>query len=40
MCVNEREEFGVRASFNQSAFDDRLNFQSSIVTNFNNANLL
>ncbi len=36
---NEREEFGVRASFNQSAFDDRLNFQSSIVTNFNNANL-
>lgn len=37
---NEREEFGVRASFNQSAFDDRLNFQSSIVTNFNNANLL
>lgn len=37
---NEREEFGVRASFNQSALDNRLNFQSNIVTNFNNANLL
>lgn len=37
---NEREEFGVRANFNQSGFDNRLNFQSSIVTNFNNANLL
>lgn len=36
---NEREEFGVRASFNQSALDDRFNFQSSIVTNLNNANL-
>lgn len=37
---NEREEYGFRASFNQSGLNDRLNFQSSMVTNFNNANLL
>lgn len=36
---NEREEFGIRANFNQSAWDNRFNFQTSIVTNFNNANL-
>lgn len=37
---NEREEFGIRASFNQSAFEDRVNFQTSIANNFNKANLL
>ncbi|MGB3776535.1 MAG: TonB-dependent receptor plug domain-containing protein, partial [Leeuwenhoekiella sp.] len=37
---NSRSEFGVRANFNQSAFDNKLQFQSSIATNFNNANLL
>ena len=37
---NSRREFGVRASFNQSAFDNRLQFQSSIANNFNDANLL
>ena len=37
---NEREEFGVRATFNQSAFDDKFQIQSSIATNFNDANLL
>jgi len=36
---NTREELGVRASFNQSAFDDRLHFQASIANNFNDANL-
>ncbi len=37
---NARTEFGVRASFNQSGLNDRLHFQSSIATNFNDANLL
>jgi len=37
---NSRTEYGIRASFNQSAFDDRFQFQSSIATNFNDANLL
>ncbi|MEH6407708.1 MAG: SusC/RagA family TonB-linked outer membrane protein [Leeuwenhoekiella sp.] len=37
---NGRKEFGMRATFNQSAFDDRFQFQSSIATNFNDANLL
>ncbi len=36
---NGREEFGVRASFNQKGFNDKLTIQSSIATNFNNANL-
>ncbi len=37
---NEREEFGYRISFNQSAFDNKLNFQGSVTTNFNKANRL
>ncbi len=37
---NGRKQFGVRANFNQSAFDDRLQLQSSVATNFNDANLL
>ena len=37
---NEREEYGFRINFNQSAFQDKFNFQSSVATNFNNANLL
>ena len=36
---NSREEYGFRVNFNQSAFNDKLNFQSSLTTNFNNANL-
>ncbi|MCC4228111.1 SusC/RagA family TonB-linked outer membrane protein [Zunongwangia profunda] len=36
---NDREEYGFRINFNQSAFDDKFNFQSSVATNFNNANL-
>ncbi len=36
---NDREEYGFRINFNQSAFDERLSFQSSVATNFNNANL-
>jgi TonB-linked SusC/RagA family outer membrane protein len=37
---NEREEFGVRASFNQSGFNDKLDFTSSVAVNINDANLL
>ncbi|RXG25434.1 SusC/RagA family TonB-linked outer membrane protein [Leeuwenhoekiella marinoflava] len=37
---NGREEFGVRANFNQSGFDDKLNFASSVAVNINDANLL
>ncbi len=37
---NGREEFGVRASFNQKGLDDKLTFASSVVVNVNDANLL
>ncbi|UJH92868.1 SusC/RagA family TonB-linked outer membrane protein [Antarcticibacterium sp. 1MA-6-2] len=37
---NERTEYGFRASFNQSAFDNKFNFQSGLAGNFNDANLL
>tara|TARA_R110002050_G_scaffold300249_2_gene468341 strand:- start:5704 stop:8784 length:3081 start_codon:yes stop_codon:yes gene_type:complete len=37
---NEREEFGVRASFNQSGLNDKLDFTSSVAVNINDANLL
>lgn len=37
---NEREEFGVRASFNQSGLNDKLEFASSVAVNINDANLL
>lgn len=37
---NEREETGFRANLNQSGFDDKLHLQTSLATNFNNANLL
>lgn len=37
---NSREEYGFRVNFNQSAFDDKLDFQSTVATNFNHADLL
>ncbi|MAZ26553.1 MAG: SusC/RagA family TonB-linked outer membrane protein [Cytophagaceae bacterium] len=37
---NDRQEYGFRASFNQSGLDDKLTFQSSLSTNFSNANFL
>ena len=37
---NERKEFGTRINFNQSGFDDKLQIQSSISINLNDANLL
>ncbi|GAA5021597.1 SusC/RagA family TonB-linked outer membrane protein [Marivirga lumbricoides] len=37
---NGREEYGIRASFNQTGFNDKFNIQSSIATNFSDANLL
>ncbi|APU67015.1 SusC/RagA family TonB-linked outer membrane protein [Christiangramia flava] len=37
---NSREEYGFRVNFNQSALNDKLNFQSTVATNFNNADLL
>lgn len=37
---NGREEFGVRASFNQSGLNDKLTFASSVAVNINDANLL
>ena len=37
---NGRQEFGVRASFNQTGLDDKLTFSSSVAVNINDANLL
>ena len=37
---NGREEFGVRASFNQSGLNNKLDFSSSVAVNINDANLL
>lgn len=37
---NEREEFGFRASFNQTGLNDMLTFQAGIAGNFNDANLM
>lgn len=37
---NGREEFGARASFNQTGLNDKLTFSSSLAVNLNDANLL
>ncbi|QNL52076.1 SusC/RagA family TonB-linked outer membrane protein [Olivibacter sp. SDN3] len=37
---NERQEYGARLNINQRGFDDRLNVQLNLATNFNNANRL
>jgi TonB-linked SusC/RagA family outer membrane protein len=37
---NGRKEYTVRMSLNQKGFNDRLNVQMNLATNFNNANLL
>lgn len=36
---NERQEFGFRINFNQSAFKDKLQLQLNLASNFNHANL-
>lgn len=37
---NGREEFGGRINLSQTGFEEKLNFQLNIASNFNNANLL
>lgn len=37
---NDREQFGFRVNFGQSAFNNKLQFRTNLASNFNRANLL